>query len=134
MDGSIKEISPIEAWDLLGSDEESVLVDVRTPQEIESLGSADLSSFNKNVVFIPWINDLIFRSENEKFLIELKKLIPNRDTKIVFMCKAGRRSLAAAIEAASVGYDQCFNLTGGFGQGENDSGWKSMKLACKKYD
>lgn len=133
MDGLVKEISPIEAWDMLGSDRGAVLVDVRTPDEIKALGSADITSFGKNVVFIPWINDLISRDVNEKFLTDLEKLVPNKDTKIVFMCKAGRRSFDAARVAINEGYTSCFNLTTGFGQGVEDSGWKSMKLACKKY-
>ena len=133
MNGSIKEISPIEAWEILGSDKDSVLVDVRTSDEIKALGSVDLTSFIKNVVFIPWINDLISRDVNENFLTDLEKLVPNKGAKIVFMCKAGRRSFDAAMVAEKGGYNSCFNLTTGFGQGVGDSGWKSMKLACKEY-
>ncbi len=133
MDDLIKEISPIEALDIIASDEGSVLVDVRTNEEIKTLGSADISAFNKNVVFIPWINDLISRDVNENFLTDLEKLVPNKDTKIVFMCKAGRRSFDAARVASNAGYSACFNMTTGFGQGVGDSGWKSMKLACKEY-
>lgn len=134
MDDSIKEISPIEALDILASDNDSVLVDVRTSEEIKTLGSADLTSFGKNVLFIPWVNDLISRDMNEDFLADLEKLVPNKETKIVFMCKAGRRSFSAAMEALGCGYDNCFNMTTGFGQGVGDSGWKSMNLACKQYD
>jgi rhodanese-related sulfurtransferase len=133
MDGSIKEISPVEAWEMLGSEKDSILVDVRTLDEIKTLGSADITSFNKNVVFIPWINDLTSRDVNENFLTDLKMLAPNKDAKIVFMCKAGRRSFDAAMVAVKEGYASCFNVTTGFGQGAGDSGWKSMKLACKKY-
>jgi rhodanese-related sulfurtransferase len=133
MDGSIKEISPIEAWEMLGSQIDSILVDVRALDEIKTLGYADITSFNKNVVLIPWINDLVSRDVNENFLTDLDRKVPNKDAKIIFMCKAGMRSFDAAMVAVNGGYTSCFNLATGFGQGVGDSGWKSIKLACKEY-
>ena len=58
------------------------------------------------------------------------------DTPIVFLCRSGARSLAAAKAMAAKGYSRCFNIAGGF-EGDLDSerhrglrnGWKQAGLA-----
>jgi rhodanese-related sulfurtransferase len=118
----MKNISAQEAWDLLKGDKDSLLVDVRTEAEWDAVGYPDLSKLGKDLIKLTWKRD------DPQFIVELEKLIPNRDSKIIFICKAGGRSGSAANLAVSHGYDSCYNLIGGFEMG----GWKDSKLPFKK--
>ncbi len=48
------DITPEEAWKLLNDDPEAVLVDCRTDAEWRFVGVADLSSLERDVVYVEW--------------------------------------------------------------------------------
>lgn len=115
---NMKNISGKEAWHLLKTVDNSFLVDVRTEAEWNSVGYPDLSSIDKNLIKITWVRD------EQNFISELQEAIPNKNAQIIFICKAGGRSAAAAETAISAMYQQCYNLIGGFEMG----GWKDNNL------
>lgn len=130
MGSSIKGLTSSRAWELLAQDTSAHLVDVRTEYEWDAVGVPDLSSINKEVVFIPWVKD--FKSSiNPHFLEELHRNIPNRDSVVLFLCRSGGRSSEAAKCAYSAGYKSCINVQGGFEGSVGDAGWKMSNLAYK---
>jgi len=125
-----------EAWDVLENNPAAVLVDVRTQVEWQLIGKPDLSSINKEPVYLQWVT---MQGMNENFIDELQAELDERgvakDTSIYFICQSGGRSKMSAMQCAAVGYSQCFNLAEGF-EGELDeqqhrnsiSGWKVAGL------
>lgn len=126
------DISAEAAWNLLGADEAAILVDVRTKDEWKNVGVPDLSSINKRPLFIEWATEM---GPNPEFENELQEAAPSHEDAVIFICRSGSRSAAAAAALASRGYTKCYNLAGGFEasadfgppQG-NVGGWKISGL------
>jgi rhodanese-related sulfurtransferase len=128
------DLSPQEAWSLLESDPSTVLVDVRTQAEWAYVGVADLSSLNKNSLFIEWVSYPDGRI-NPEFPAQLEANNIERDAPILFLCRSGVRSIAAATLMTGNGYSRCYNITEGFEGGPDGdrhrgsiSGWKVRGL------
>ena len=124
-----KRINSKDAWLFLKEENDSVLVDVRTPEEWESIGKPDLSAINKKVLFIPWIL-LPDGKQNPVFFSVLQQEIKNKATALLFICKSGARSEGASVYALAHGYTNCFNVIDGF---EGDAlgvrtGWRRNLL------
>ncbi len=133
-----------DAFELLRSDQNSVLVDVRTFEEFNFVGSANHSPFNSRMIFLPW---QLFPSMNENpefssnLEESLKKLFGSecKKVKIIFICRSGGRSNAAANHAINLGYHNCYNIISGF-EGDLDSndqrgkinGWKASDLPWRQ--
>ncbi|MCX8500281.1 MAG: rhodanese-like domain-containing protein [Alphaproteobacteria bacterium] len=115
-----------EAFDTLSHDGSAILVDVRTPEEWARVGIPDLSSLNKNPELLIWTPD---EHQHPQFAARVKELVPAGDTKVIFLCRSGVRSVAAANYLAELGHSQCYNILGGF---EGVNGWKASNLPCGK--
>ena len=123
----IKNINSKEAWKLLQDAQKAVLVDVRTKEEWEIVGRPDLSSINKAVILNSWL--LLPKKElNQNFLSDLQDAVLS-DVPVLFICKSGVRSHAAARYAMNQGYQNCFNVIDGFEGNESGlKGWKNNLL------
>jgi len=125
---------PKEAWDLLNSKPTAQLIDVRTRPEWAFVGIPDLSSIGKQATMLSW---QMFPSMdvNPEFGAQIKKAVPATDTPILFICRSGARSRAAAEAMTALGYSQCYNVSEGF-EGAPDgerhrgcvNGWKAAGL------
>ncbi len=133
--GYAGDVTPEEAWDILKSDKNSVLIDVRTMPEWVFAGFVNLSSLNKEPVYVSW-REYPKMEVNESFVKQVtgeRKL--DKEAPILFLCKVGGRSLDAAIEMSKHGFSRCYNISGGF-EGDMDhlghrgakNGWKSCNL------
>lgn len=132
------DITPLQAWDMLKEDNGAVLVDVRTDAEWAYVGLPDLSKIGKNCALISWARfpDM---SPNPAFLQNLQDVQPEHAKPVLFLCRSGVRSIAAAVAATSAGYSQCYNILEGF-EGNHDtqahrgavSGWKASNLDWKQ--
>jgi rhodanese-related sulfurtransferase len=137
---SLKQINPQDAWKILDEDKHSLLVDVRTFEELNFVGHVDLSSIAAKSIILPW--RIYPRMElNSAFISELSNFIAKTfpsnplDTNLLFLCKTGGRSNEAAKSMSEIGYKNTYNITGGF-EGEADSsghrgninGWKAANL------
>lgn len=128
------DISPRQAWDMLQADPKAVLVDVRTPPEWSYVGQPDLSSVGKAPVNLQW---QVFptMAVNPEFATILKQQGVTAESKLLFLCRSGVRSLAAAQLMAAEGFPQSYNIAGGF-EGPHDgqrhrgttAGWKADGL------
>lgn len=132
--GHAGDVTPEEAWQLLEQDPKAVLVDVRTREEWMFVGVPDLSALGKQAVFVSW---QVFpqMGVNPDFADDLKDAGVAPDQTVLFLCRSGGRSRAAAIAMTQAGFATCFNVLDGF-EGDPDGnrhrstvgGWKFSGL------
>ncbi|KUH82102.1 rhodanese-like domain-containing protein [Mycobacterium sp. IS-1556] len=131
------DITPEEAWSLLAGTPDAVLVDCRTDAEWRFVGVPDLSSLQRDVVFIEW--NRVDGTHNESFVEELKSAgITPGERPVVFLCRSGNRSIGAAEAATEAGIAPSYNVLDGF-EGNLDqnrhrgrTGWKAVGLPWKQ--
>ena len=128
------DISPVDAWSALTSNETAQLVDVRTQAEWSFAGIPSLDSLGKTVKTISWKFYPNF-DLNARFVEQLEAAVPDKSAPLYFLCKTGGRSTDAAIAATAAGYTQCYNIEGGFEGDINNNhqrgqmnGWKASRL------
>ena len=129
-EGYAGDIMPAEAWKILADAPKAVLIDVRTTAEWVYVGQADISSLSKETVLLEWKVFPAMES-NPEFVGELSAKISDKDAPLLFLCRSGVRSKAAAITMTAEGYATCYNIATGF-EGDKDSdghrghvgGWK----------
>jgi rhodanese-related sulfurtransferase len=109
------DLSPTEAWAKLEAG--AILVDVRTEGEWAHIGIPDTKATENDPLFIQW--NLAGGAPNPQFVEQLKRQAPE-DTavELVFLCRSGARSIAAATAATAAGYTS-YNVLEGF-EGETD--------------
>jgi len=125
------DLTPTEAWDLLKNDEGAVLVDVRTEGEWQTVGVPDTTSLDKAPAFIEWVHG--DGTLNADFLATLTTagLAPGDGRPVVFLCRSGQRSVAAANAATAAGFGPAYNVLEGFEGGidasgqRGSTGWKA---------
>ncbi|MEZ5909270.1 MAG: rhodanese-like domain-containing protein [Hyphomicrobiaceae bacterium] len=138
----IPDVSVHEAWSCLERDAGSLLIDVRTHAEWTFVGVPDLTQLGKTPLFIEWQTfpdnrvDPAFGDRMEAMIAERGG---DRSTPLLFICRSGGRSFAAAREMAVRGYVKCSNVADGF-EGPLDpirhrgqvSGWKVSGLPWRQ--
>lgn len=115
---------------------DAALVDVRSRPEWSFVGVCDLSSLGRKPAQIAWQHwterGMV---RNESFATEFSALGVDKDAPVIFICRSGARSRAAAEAMHALGWRHCYNLSGGF-EGDRDAvkhrgktgGWKSAGL------
>lgn len=124
------DLTPQQAWELLEENPEAVLVDVRTEAEWDSVGVPDVAPLGRQAAFIEWIR-LPSRALNPDFLGQLEDvgLAPGDGRPVVFLCRSGQRSIAAAHAATAAGLGPAYNILEGFeGAGNPSRGWRGAGL------
>jgi rhodanese-related sulfurtransferase len=124
------DLTPQEAWAKLEAG--AVLVDVRTEGEWAHIGIPDTASTENDPLFIQW--NLAGGIPNSRFIEQLQQQAPDNDgADLVFLCRSGQRSIAAATAATEAGFTS-YNVLEGF-EGEPDrygertvNGWKNRGL------
>ena len=114
------DILPKEAWQMLSKDLDTVLVDVRTPEEWQFVGVPDLKDLDKEPVLAAW---RLFGAEgpNPEFEQKFRAHSIPEDSTVLFLCRSGQRSKAAAIAMTAAGFKTCYNIATGF-EGDLDDG------------
>jgi len=128
------ELRPTEAWELLKADPSAQLIDVRTRPEWSFVGLPNLDAVGKKPVLIAWQVYPAMQA-NPTFIDEVRRAAPSPDTPLLFICRSGARSRAAAEAMTEAGYRRCYNVAEGF-EGEVDAeqhrgreaGWKAAGL------
>jgi rhodanese-related sulfurtransferase len=124
------DLDPQEAWAKL--EQGARLVDVRTKGEWVHIGVPDTSATQSEPLFIQWT--FPGGVPNPEFIAELRQHVPaDNAPELVFLCRSGVRSIAAATAATQAGYTS-YNVLEGF-EGEPDrygertvNGWKNRGL------
>jgi rhodanese-related sulfurtransferase len=143
-DDTVAEVLPHEAWELLKTEPNAVLVDVRTRAEWSYVGVPDLESIGKELIRVEWLAfpDM---TVNPGFTGELFSSFGDRfPGKIFFICRSGVRSQDAAEYVADVLSEigrnaRCYNVAEGF-EGDLDGkrrrgsvgGWKKHGLPWRQ--
>ncbi len=116
---------PAEAHQLMQAG--ARLVDVRTRAELDFVGRVPGS------VFIEW-NSYPEGRLNASFLTQLAGSVP-KEVPVMFLCRSGNRSHAAAAAATQAGWREAYNVLEGFegdrdanGQRNTVGGWKVARL------
>jgi rhodanese-related sulfurtransferase len=128
------ELKPTDAWKLLADDKKAQLVDVRTRPEWMFVGLPDLGALGKKTLLQSWQNFPAMEVD-ANFGAALSQQIPDHDAPILFLCRSGGRSRAAAMAMTALGYSKCYNVAEGF-EGNPDAerhrgktgGWKAAGL------
>jgi rhodanese-related sulfurtransferase len=122
------DITPEEAWDMLLSNPQAVLVDVRTDAEWRFVGVPDTSATGRETVFAEWVNypDGVL---NQHFLAQLADAGMGSDTgaPLIFLCRSGGRSISAAMAATAAGMGPAYNVLDGFEGGLDQDGHRSVQ-------
>ncbi|MGW4096262.1 rhodanese-like domain-containing protein [Mycobacterium sp. NPDC004974] len=131
------DITPEEAWKILSENSEAVLVDCRTDAEWRFVGAPDLSSLERDVVYVEW--NRTDGSHNDAFVDDLQASgVTPGERPVVFLCRSGNRSIGAAEAATAAGIGPSYNILDGF-EGNLDenrhrggTGWKAVGLPWKQ--
>ncbi len=130
--------TPQETWDLLSGQPEALLIDVRSSAEWSFVGVPDLSGVGKEVVLAAW-QEFPDMSVNPAFVNQVQNVAPGLSTPLLFLCRSGQRSQAAAAALTAAGYTACYNVLEGFEGNKNDAGhrgtvggWKVCGLPWKQ--
>ena len=103
---------PDEAHEALQAAPGARLVDVRTRAELDWVGRIP------DAVEIEWLTYPGMKP-NPHFLAQLEQQV-DKESLVLFICRSGMRSNAAAIAATQAGYSDCYNVLEGF-EGEKDA-------------
>lgn len=120
-------LTPREAWEVLQHAPGAKLIDIRTRAELDWVGRIP------NAIEIEW-QTYPGKQLNPYFSIELKRAV-DPESMLLFICRSGVRSLAAASAATAAGFPNCFNVLEGF-EGDKDvhghrgtvGGWRLAAL------
>ena len=115
----IKQIKSSEIKKFIESNPNTVLLDVRTEDEWNTVGKPDTKDLGIVSFFITI-------SQDQSFLKKVKKKI-DKKKQVLVMCAAGGRSIIAANLLANEGYNT-LNVSDGFSGNGQDPGWKNLKL------
>src|SRR5512135_1769765 len=99
-------LTPAEAYDLLKSAPGAKLVDVRTRAEVDWVGRVP------GAVEIEWMSYPGMKP-NASFMAALEQQVA-KESLVLFLCRTGQRSHAAAALATQAGYADCYNILHGF--------------------
>ena len=124
-------LSPREAFELLSLAPGSKLVDVRTRAELEWVGRVPGSV---EIEWQSWPTGQL----NPSFFNELEKQI-DKESLVMFLCRSGARSHAAAMSAKQSGFLTVYNVLEGFegdkdpeGRRGNLGGWRQADLPWRQ--
>lgn len=132
------DITASEAFALLEKDPKAQVVDVRTKPEWAFVGVPDLGAVGREVVLLEWQRYPTMEVAAD-FVAQLERELGRRnigkDDTVLFLCRSGVRSLAAAQAMIAAGWRGSRNISGGF-EGPVDpdrhrgrvDGWKAAGL------
>ena len=136
--GYAGDVTPATAFKILSEHKDAILIDVRTRAEWNYVGLPELESIGKRPALLEW---QVFpgMQQNPEFVSTLGNAVADKDAPLLFLCRSGARSAAAAKAMTAAGYSTCLNVTEGFegpldAQGRRGSaaGWKATGLPWRQ--
>jgi rhodanese-related sulfurtransferase len=123
-------LTATEAYELLQLAPNAKLVDVRTRAELDWVGYV---SDDIDTVEIEWVTYPTMKM-NPNFMAHLNEQV-DKESLVLFLCRSGIRSYAAAASATQAGFPSCYNILEGF-EGNRDTehhrgvmgGWRAEGL------
>jgi rhodanese-related sulfurtransferase len=140
--GYAGDLIPAEAFRLLASAEPSALIDVRTQPEWAYVGTPELTTLGKAPLFLEWQVYPAMKPDPhfvERLGAMLEATGIQRGASLLFLCRSGVRSRAAAVAMTAAGWAPSFNVHDGFegpldalGHRNSTAGWKASGLPWKQ--
>ena len=136
--GYAGDVIPAVAWKILGELKDAILIDVRTRAEWNYVGVPDLAGLDKKPGLVEW---QVFPSMqvNPEFVTALSGGLTDKEAPLLFLCRSGVRSAAAAKAMTAAGYSRCLNVMDGFEGPLNAEakrgaagGWKAAGLPWRQ--
>ena len=115
----IKQIKSSEIKNFIEKNPDTVLLDVRTENEWDTVGKPETKDLGIKSFFITITQD-------PSFLDSVKQKI-DKKKQVLVMCAAGGRSIIAANLLTNEGYNT-LNISDGFSGNGQDPGWKNLGL------
>jgi rhodanese-related sulfurtransferase len=115
----IKQIKSSDIKKFIENNPNTVLLDVRTEDEWNTVGKPDTKDLKIKSFFITI-------SQDPGFLDSVRKKI-NKKNQVLVMCAAGGRSIIAANLLKNEGFN-VLNISDGFSGNGEDPGWKNLGL------
>lgn len=136
--GYAGDVAPTTAWKILSEHKDAVLIDCRTRAEWNYVGLPDLETLGKKPALLEW---QVFPTmqPNPEFVAALSGALSDKEAPLLFICRSGARSAAAAKAMTAAGYSKCLNVADGF-EGPLDAqakrgaagGWKAAGLPWRQ--
>ena len=120
----IKQITCKELKDHVKNNPKSVLLDVRTQEELDNIGKPDGDKIGLKTYFLEIQRNAFFN-----FLKEFKNLNINQDNEVLVICASGERSQITAELLSKENY-KSINISDGFMGSQEGIGWKNNGLPC----
>ena len=120
----IKQITCKELKDHVKNNPKSVLLDVRTQEELDNIGKPDGDKIGLKTYFLEIQRDAVF-----DFVKEFKNLNINQDNEVLVICASGERSQITAELLSKENY-KSINISDGFMGSQEGGGWKNNGLPC----
>ena len=115
----IKQIKSSDIKEFITNNPKTVLLDVRTENEWNTVGKPNTKDLGIKSFFITI-------SQDPSFLDNVKQSIDKKE-QVLVMCAAGGRSIVAANLLSNEGYN-ALNVSDGFSGNGQDPGWKNLGL------
>ncbi|MCX7175963.1 MAG: rhodanese-like domain-containing protein [Proteobacteria bacterium] len=120
-------LTPPETWEVLQHAHGARLIDIRSRAELDWVGRIP------SAIEIEW-QTYPGKQLNPQFIVELKHAV-DHESLLLFICRSGVRSNAAAKAATEAGFPDCYNVLEGF-EGDKDAtgrrnsigGWRKAGL------
>jgi len=120
----IKQLAAKDIKSYLMAESNSVLLDVRTKEEWETIGKPEGEKIGLKTYFLEIRRDAFF-----DFVQEFKNLNINQDNEVLVICASGERSQITAELLSRENY-KSINISDGFMGSQEGIGWKNNGLPC----
>lgn len=136
--GYVGNVTPQTAFKILGEREDAILIDVRSQAEWSFVGIPDLAAVGKKPMLLEW---QVFPTMqvNAGFVPALSGAVTDKASPLLFLCRSGARSAAAAQAMTAAGFSTCLNVMDGFegplnAQAKRGTvgGWKAAGLPWRQ--
>ena len=120
----IKQLASKDIKSYLMAEPNSVLLDVRTKEEWDTIGKPNGEKIGLKTYFLEIRRDAFF-----DFVQEFKNLNINQDNEVLVICASGERSQITAELLSRENY-KSINISDGFMGSQEGDGWKNSGLPC----
>ena len=121
----VKQLVSKDIKDYLSTDSNKILLDVRTKEELDSVGKPDGDKIGLKTYFLEIKRDSFF-----DFIKEFKNFSISQDNEILVICKSGERSQISAELLFRENY-KTINISDGFEGSAEGVGWINSGLPIK---
>ena len=125
-----------DCWDLLRESPDAQLIDVRTAAEWAFVGLPFLEELGKEVLLVEW-QSYPAMEVNSGFVSQVSSALGQmgsvENAPLYTLCRSGARSISAAQALTAAGYNNVYNVLGGFEGNSNEMGHRGS-VSGWKYD